>query len=69
MANYTSGFCYSVASNMISSLEDAKYGIQKNFEQMDLENASVEEEMREKTEEMITELNRLIAAIESVHFR
>ncbi|KLV27989.1 hypothetical protein CHH55_23915 [Niallia circulans] len=69
MANYTSSFSSSLVSNMISFLEDAKEGIQKNFEQMDLENASVEEEMREKIEEMIIELNRLIVAIESVPFR
>lgn len=69
MANYTSSFSSSLVSNIIFFLEDAKEGIQKNFEQMDLENASVEEEMREKIEEMIRELNRLIVAIESVPFR
>lgn len=36
---------------------------------MDLENVSVEEEMREIVNEMITELNRLINDIPSTHFR
>lgn len=69
MALYTSGFCYNLVSSISSSLEDAKYEIKKNFEQMDLENASVEEEMREMIEEMIAEIDQLLATIQSVHFR
>ncbi|MCM3410040.1 hypothetical protein [Metabacillus litoralis] len=69
MALYTSSFCYNIVSGISSSLEDAKYEIKKNFEQMDLENASVEEEMREMIEEMIAEIDQLLATIQSVHFR
>ena len=69
MALYTSSFCFYLVSGISSSLEDAKYEIKKNFEQMDLENASVEEEMREMIEEMIAEIDQLLATIQSVHFR
>ncbi|KAB7667704.1 hypothetical protein [Bacillus sp. B1-b2] len=69
MALYTSNFSYGMVSDIVSSLEDAKHEIKENFDQMDLENASVQEEMSEKVESMISEINQLIFSIQSVHFR
>lgn len=74
MGLYDYNFCHSLLyggwdSGIINNLQDACREIQENFEQMDLENASVEEEMREIVNKMITELNRLIDDIQSTHFR
>lgn len=74
MGLYDYKFCHNLLyggwdSGIINNLQDACREIQQNFEQMDLENASVEEEMREIVNEMITELNRLINDIQSTHFR
>ncbi|TXL65729.1 hypothetical protein FHP05_06300 [Cerasibacillus terrae] len=74
MGLYDYNFCHNLLyggwdSGIINNLQDACREIQQNFEQMDLENASVEEEMREIVNEMITELNRLINDIQSTHFR
>ncbi|MDQ0227329.1 hypothetical protein [Metabacillus niabensis] len=74
MALYTYDFCHDLLyggwdSGIINNLEDAKREIKQNFEDMDLENASVQEEMRQIIDEMIAELDQLISTIKSVNFR
>jgi phage host-nuclease inhibitor protein Gam len=73
MALYTYDFCYGVVnggwdSGIINNLEDAKREIKQNFEQMDFENASVQEDMQALIDEMIAEIDQLIATIQAVQF-
>ncbi|UAC49670.1 hypothetical protein K6959_07685 [Bacillus aquiflavi] len=74
MGLYEADFCHRLLYGgwdfgIINNLQDAVDEIKQNFEDMDLENASVEEEMRAIVDEMVTELTQLINKIESVHFR
>lgn len=74
MGLYTADFCHDLLhagwdAGVINNLEDARQAIVKNFEQMDLENASVQEEMAEIVEQMVSELDELISSIESVTFK
>jgi hypothetical protein len=75
VALYDYDFCHRLVNGkgwdkgIIAYLEDAQHKIKKNFADMDLENASVGEEMQVIVDEMVAELNRLINDIESVNFR
>lgn len=75
MGLYTASFCHDVLysggwdSGVLNNLQDARNEIIQNFEQMDLENASVQEEMGEIVQQMITEIDQLISRIQSVSFR
>ncbi len=75
MALYDYDFCHRLVygkgwdKGIIAYLEDAQDKIKKNFEDMDVENASVGEEMKSIVDEMIAEIEKLISDIESVHFR
>lgn len=75
MALYGYDFCHRLVNGkgwdkgIVDSLEDARDKVKKNFADMDLENASVGEEMQVIVDEMVAELNRLINDIESVNFR
>ena len=74
MGLYTSSFCHDILhagwdAGVIDNLQDARNEIIQNFGQMDLENASVLEEMEEIVQQMITELDQLISRINSVSFR
>ncbi|USK34059.1 hypothetical protein LIT25_00955 [Bacillus sp. F19] len=76
MGLYDYDFCHGIVygswgldSGIINNLQDAIDEIKQNFEDMDLENASVQEEMKVIIDQMISELNRLIDTINSVQFR
>ncbi|MEH7180118.1 hypothetical protein [Neobacillus vireti] len=76
MALYDYDFCKHIVygswgfdSGIINNLQDAIDEIKKNFEDMDLENASVQEEMKVIIDQMISELKSLIDTINSVQFR
>ncbi|WP_232231198.1 MULTISPECIES: hypothetical protein [Virgibacillus] len=74
MALYDRDFCRGLLyggwdSGIINNLKDARKEIKQNFTDMDLENASVQEHMGTIVDEMVNELNQLIAEIESIHFR
>jgi UDP-glucose 4-epimerase len=74
MGLYTSSFCHDILhagwdTGVIDNLQDARNEIIQNFGQMDLENASVLEEMEEIVQQMITEIDQLISRINSVSFR
>ncbi|WP_243291860.1 hypothetical protein [Bacillus sp. FJAT-47783] len=73
MGLYDDEFCHNIVYGtwdlgVIHHLRDALHEIKKNFEEMDLENASVEQEMEEIIDQMVTELSELIETIQSVHF-
>ncbi|WP_026909346.1 hypothetical protein [Paucisalibacillus globulus] len=74
MGLYTASFCHDILhagwdAGVIDNLQDAINEINQNFGQMDLENASVLEEMEEIVQQMNTELEQLISRINSVSFR
>ncbi|GGB57514.1 hypothetical protein F3157_14985 [Virgibacillus dakarensis] len=74
MGLYDYDFCHNLLyggwdSGIINNLKDARDEIKQNFKDMDLENASVGEDMGAIVDEMVAELDRLISEIESVHFR
>ncbi|WP_102027710.1 hypothetical protein [Salirhabdus sp. Marseille-P4669] len=74
MGLYTYSFCQGILyanldSGVIDNLEDARHEILQNFNQMDLDNASVQEEMRDIVDDMVSEIDRLINRIQSVSFR
>ncbi|WLR42584.1 hypothetical protein LC087_18180 [Bacillus carboniphilus] len=56
-------------SGIINNLKDARDEIKQNFKQMDFDNASTHEDMRDIVEEMVAEINQLISTIEAVYFR
>lgn len=72
-ALYTYEFCRNLIYSgndmgVIDNLEDAIYKMNKNFADMDLENAIVQEEIEFIVSEMLTELQTLIREIESIYF-
>lgn len=75
MGLYDAEFCHGVvhgkgwSKGIIGQLEAAMESADKNFSDMDLENASVKEDMESIVDEMTKELDQLIKDIESVHFR
>lgn len=75
MALYDYKFCSGLVNGkgwergIVQHLQDAQDQIKKNFADMDLENASVGEEMEAIVNEMVRELDRLIGDIQSVNFR
>lgn|GEM_PF-3276155 len=74
MALYTYSFCHDLLyggwdSGIINNLEDARHEIIQNFNDMDLENASVQKEMEEIVNDMVAEIDRLIDRIQSISFR
>ncbi|MEI3604990.1 hypothetical protein SPD48_04750 [Pseudogracilibacillus sp. SE30717A] len=75
MALYDYNFCRGLVNGkgwergIVQQLQEAQRVIKKNFADMDLENASVGEEMETVVNEMVSELDRLIADVQSVHFR
>lgn len=75
MGLYDAEFCRGVVhgkgwgKGVIGHLESAKESANKNFTDMDLENASVSEDMEAIVDEITKELKELISDIESVHFR
>lgn len=75
MALYKAAFCRNVIGGkgwdkgVVGYLQTAQEKLDKNFTDMDLENASVREEMEVIVNEMRKELDGLIREIEAVHFR
>ncbi len=74
MALYTQSFCHDLLyggwdSGIINNLEFARNEIIKNFNDMDLENASVQREIEEIVNEMVSEIDRLIDRIQAISFR
>ncbi|UTR13658.1 hypothetical protein MM221_13645 [Salipaludibacillus sp. LMS25] len=72
---YNASFCQKVvhgasfSSGVLDYLDKTQRAIEKNYLDMDLENASVQEEMGEIVVEMIKEIEALKTYVSSVHFK
>ena len=69
MGTYKSSTANRIFRGYKSSLERAKYDFNKNFNQMDFENADAREEVREHVAEMIRSCDKLIEKMGSYKFK
>ena len=74
MQLYDYDFCHNLLyagwdGGIVNNLNDARHEILQNFDQMDFENASAYEEMREIVEGMVAEIDQLLSKIQSVQFK
>ncbi|WP_078577829.1 hypothetical protein [Salipaludibacillus agaradhaerens] len=72
---YDASFCQKIvhgsgfSSGVVDNLAKIQRAIEKNYLDMDLENASVQEEMEEIVVEMIKEIEALKTYVSGVHFK
>ncbi|WP_017470387.1 hypothetical protein [Amphibacillus jilinensis] len=72
---YDASFCHKVvngsgfSSGVLNHLDKVQRAIEKNYADMDLENASVQEEMEEIVAEMVKEIEALKTYVSDVHFK
>lgn len=68
MGRATSSYCYRLIDKYIEEIESSKNKITKNFNDMDLENASVQRDIYDVVMEMTKYCDDLISILKSYSF-
>lgn len=68
MGRASKEYCYSLMSNYKDKIDDKIYAINKNYSQMDLENADIQQEIADIATNMINICNQIKATIDSYYF-
>lgn len=66
---YDANFCRSFITHQKNTLENVKADLEKNFDQMDFDNALEHKEMEEKKDAMIKKINAMLLSLSNYTFR